>query len=69
MAAGRVKGTGRTHTAVFSRATSSAATIDTRKAETQSGSAAPPGAGERDPVRGPPKTLRESYLQVPEDGA
>jgi hypothetical protein len=44
MASGRVKGTGRTHNRSFwpfRRATGSAATIDTRRAETQSGSAAP----------------------------
>jgi hypothetical protein len=44
MAGGRVKGTGRTHNRSFWpfwRATGSAATIDTRRAETQSGSAAP----------------------------
>lgn len=44
MAGGRVKGTGRTHNRSFWPfwcVTGSAATIDTRRAETQSGSAAP----------------------------
>jgi hypothetical protein len=62
MAGGRVKGTARTRhpflVAAY-RSAGSAATIDARRAETQSGSAAPPGAGERDPTSGrvPPHPL------------
>src|SRR5262245_33839852 len=49
----------------FWRATGSAATIDSRRPETQAGSAAPPGAGERDPTsgRGPPQPSESSFTE------
>ena len=42
-----------------------AATIEPRRAETQSGSAGADGAGERDPTigRGPPKTRESSFTK------
>jgi len=71
MARGRVKGTGRTHNRSFWpfwRATGSAATIDTRRAETQSGSAAPQAQESvTRPAGGAAQTLRDLIYSVPED--
>ena len=63
-----VKGTGHTHSLNYfaaPRTAGSAATIETRRAGTQGGSAAPRGAGERDPTsgRGPPKPSERSSAQ------
>ena len=64
----QVKGTGHTHSLNYfaaPRTAGSAATIETRRAGTQGGSAAPRGAGERDPTsgRGPPKPSERSSAQ------
>jgi hypothetical protein len=71
MAGGCVKGTGHTHNRFFWhswRATSSAATIDTRRAETRSGSAAPRAQESvTRPAEGAAQNIHELIYKVQED--